>query len=153
MSSEPIVILLAEDDLGHAKLIEKNLKRAGFVNEVVHVPDGRQALDYIECRGAFAGRTPNGPLLLVLDINMPQVDGVEVLRRVKSDPKTDKFPVIMLTTTDDPREVQRCYELGCSVYITKPVAYEAFVEAIQRLGLFLQVVTVLREDAVRKGGA
>lgn len=153
MSSEPIVILLAEDDLGHARLVEKNLKRAGFVNEVVHVIDGRQALDYVECQGKFAGRSHNGPLLLVLDINMPQIDGIEVLRRIKGDPRTDKFPVIMLTTTDDPREVQRCYDLGCSVYITKPVDYEAFVEAIRRLGLFLQVVTVLREDEVRKGSA
>jgi CheY-like chemotaxis protein len=150
MNNDPIVILLAEDDEGHAKLVEKNLRRAGFVNDVVHVPNGRQALDYVHRRGLFASRNPNGPLLLVLDINMPLIDGVEVLRQVKADPSTDKLPVIMLTTTDDPREVSRCYELGCSVYITKPVAYESFVEAVRRLGLFLQVVTVLREDELRK---
>ncbi|HLJ10881.1 MAG TPA: response regulator [Planctomycetaceae bacterium] len=150
MNNTPIVILLAEDDSGHAKLVERNLKRGGFVNEVVHVPDGRQALDYVFAEGRYAGRTRNGPLLLVLDINMPQVDGVEVLRRIKSDPATDKLPVIMLTTTDDPREVARCYEFGCSVYVTKPVAYDAFVEAIHRLGLFLQVVTVPREDGTQK---
>ena len=73
---------------------------------------------------------------------MPRVDGVEVLRQLKSDPQTALVPVIMLTTTDDPREIQRCYELGCSVYITKPVDYQAFVEAINRLGLFLQVVRI-----------
>ena len=74
-------------------------------------------------------------MLLLLDIKMPRVDGVEVLRQLKSDPQTALVPVIMLTTTDDPREIQRCYELGCSVYITKPVDYQAFVEAINRLGL------------------
>ena len=73
---------------------------------------------------------------------MPRVDGVEVLRQIKADPRTALIPVIMLTTTDDPREIQRCYELGCSVYITKPVDYQGFVEAIKRLGLFLQVVRV-----------
>jgi CheY-like chemotaxis protein len=142
MPSQPLVIVLAEDDPGHASLVRKNLKRSGIVNEVVHVPDGRQALDYVRREGDFAGRGPAGPLLLVLDINMPRVDGVEVLRQVKADPATAKVPVIMLTTTDDPREVERCYELGCSVYVTKPVEYEPFVEAIQRLGLFLQVVAV-----------
>jgi CheY-like chemotaxis protein len=77
---------------------------------------------------------------------MPRVDGVEVLRRLKSDPKTDQIPVIVLTTTDDPREIRRCYELGCNSYITKPVEYDRFVEAIRRLGLFLSIVKVPRED-------
>jgi CheY-like chemotaxis protein len=150
MINEPISILLAEDDEGHARLVQKNLQRAGFVNDVVHVTDGRQALDFVYARDGFSDRKSNGPLLLVLDINMPQLDGVEVLRQIKSDPTTERFPVIMLTTTDDPREVERCYGLGCSVYITKPVAYESFVEAVRRLGLFLQVVTVPCEDALRK---
>src|SRR5205823_2243720 len=78
--------------------------------------------------------------VLLLDINMPRVDGVEVLRRLKSDPRTAMLPVIMLTTTDDPREVEKCYQIGCNVYITKPVEYDAFVEAVKRLGFFLQVV-------------
>ena len=88
------------------------------------------------------GKTSGLPKLFLLDIKMPRVDGVEVLRQLKSDPETAVVPVIMLTTTDDPREIQRCYELGCSVYITKPVNYQAFVEAVTRLGLFLQVVRV-----------
>ena len=147
MAAEPLIILLAEDDEGHAYLIRQNLEAAGIANEVVHVPDGQEALDYVRCQGAYAGRVPNGPLLLLLDINMPRVDGVEVLRRLKADPKTVELPVIMLTTTDDPREVKRCYELGCSSYVTKPVEYEKFVEAIRRLGLFLAIVQVPREDA------
>jgi CheY-like chemotaxis protein len=142
-----MVILLAEDDEGHALLVQKNIARAGIVNQVVHVADGQQALDYVRREGKFANRAVGGPLLVVLDINMPRVDGVEVLTRVKADEATAKIPIIMLTTTDDPREVQRCYEAGCSVYVTKPVEYDAFVEAIKRLGLFLQVVQIPPEKA------
>ena len=142
-----LVILLAEDDEGHAYLVQQNLLDAGLSNRVVHVKDGQEALDYIHCTGAYSDRTPDGPLLLLLDINMPRVDGVEVLRRMKADPDTSELPVIMLTTTDDPREVKRCYELGCSSYVTKPVEYDRFVEAVRRLGLFLAIVRVPVEDA------
>ena len=145
MVSEPLAIVLAEDDEGHATLVQRNLKRAGVANSIIHVPDGRQALDYVRRQGEFANRPNAGFLLLVLDINMPRVDGVEVLRQLKEDENTAKIPVIMLTTTDDPREVNRCYELGCSVYVTKPVEYEAFVEAVRRLGLLLQIVEVPAE--------
>jgi CheY-like chemotaxis protein len=147
MPTEPLGILLAEDDEGHANLIQRNLRRAGIANEVFHVKDGQEALDYIRRQGMYVGRATNGPFLLLLDINMPRVDGVEVLRLVRADERLAKIPVIMLTTTDDPREVQRCYELGCSVYITKPVAYEEFIEAIKRLGLFLAIVRVPAERA------
>jgi CheY-like chemotaxis protein len=147
MANEPMVILLAEDDEGHALLVQRNIARAGIVNQVLHVSDGQQALDYVRREGKFADRPMGGPLLVVLDINMPRVDGVEVLTRVKADEATTKIPVIMLTTTDDPREIERCYQAGCSVYVTKPVEYDAFVEAIKRLGLFLQVVQVPPEKA------
>jgi CheY-like chemotaxis protein len=140
MNSERLLILLAEDDDGHASLIRRNLKRAGVINDVVRVRDGQEALDYLK---EIRHRTDEGnsiPLLILLDINMPRVSGLEVLRDVKSDPRTSVIPVIMLTTTDDPREVHRCYESGCSVYLTKPVQYEQFVEAIKRLGLFLEII-------------
>ena len=140
MAAEPIMIVLVEDDDGHANLVERNLKRAGVSNGIQRLKDGQEALDFIHGVGDFAGRNLNKPMLLLLDIKMPRVDGVEVLRQLKSNSQTALVPVIMLTTTDDPREIQRCYELGCSVYITKPVDYQAFVEAINRLGLFLQVV-------------
>ncbi len=146
MSNTAVTILLAEDDLGHASLIQRNLKRNGFINDVIHVTDGQQALEFLRCEGEFAGRKPGGPLLLVLDINMPRVDGIEVLAAVKQDSQLAKLPVIILTTTDDPREVARCYELGCNVYIRKPIEYDRLVDALQRVGLFLQVVTLLRED-------
>ena len=141
MAVEPLSIVLAEDDDGHATLIQLNLERAGLANGFVRLRDGQEALDYIRGEGAYAGQ-PHGAILLLLDINMPKVDGVEVLRLLKADPRTNPIPVIVLTTTDDPREIQRCYQLGCNVYITKPVDYQAFIEAIRRLGLFLQVVKV-----------
>jgi CheY-like chemotaxis protein len=142
MLDESLVILLAEDDEGHAALVRRNLKRAGIANTIVHVPDGRAALDFVRCEGEHAERTQNVPLLLLLDINMPRLDGIEALRQLKADEETKRVPVIMLTTTDEPREIARCYDLGCSVYIAKPVEYDRFVEAIRQLGLFLQVVQV-----------
>jgi CheY-like chemotaxis protein len=102
MAAEELVILMAEDDDGHAYLVEQNLRDAGVSNRIVRAPDGQAALDFIHSRGAFAGRVPGGPLLVLLDINMPLADGVEVLRQLKRDPATAQLPVIMLTTTDDP---------------------------------------------------
>lgn len=142
MNTEALTIVLAEDDDGHAHLIHKNLQRAGLVNGFIRVRDGREALDLVKGEGEHPGPGLSGKCLLLLDINMPRVDGVEVLRQIKADPKMALTPVIMLTTTDDPREIERCYGLGCNVYITKPVEYSQFVEAIQQLGLFLQVVKV-----------
>jgi CheY-like chemotaxis protein len=146
MKNQELVILLVEDDEGHAYLIRQNLQDAGVANRIVHLPNGQEALDYVHRRGRHAGRVPAGPLLVLLDINMPLVTGEEVLRQLKADPTTDQLPVVVLTTTDDPREVRRCYELGCNCYVTKPVDYDRFVEAIRRLGLFLSIVQVPRED-------
>jgi CheY-like chemotaxis protein len=150
-----LTILLVEDDAGHAKLVERNLKRAGVVNEIVWVPDGQDALDYVRQTGAFLNRPAGGSLLVLLDINMPRVDGIEVLQQLKGSDDTNRIPVIMLSTTDDPREIKRCYELGCSVYVSKPVAYEAFVEAVKRLGLFLTIVQIPQEQlsSLSSGGA
>ena len=142
MTNEHLVILLAEDDDGHAQLIQRNLKRAGVANEIVRVRDGQEAIDYLRGEGAYAGHPPDAPLLVLLDINMPRVDGIGVLTAIKADPKLVQHPVIMLTTTDDPREVDRCYHLGCSVYITKPVQYQDFVDALTRLGMFLEIIKV-----------
>lgn len=144
MTTEEVTIVLAEDDEGHAALIQRNLRRAGIANEIIHLRDGQEALDFIRRRGEYAHRVPDAPLLL-LDIRMPRVDGVEVLRLLKGDPATAPVPVIMLTTTDDPREIQHCYELGCSVYVIKPVPYEQLTEALRRLGMFLSIVRVPQE--------
>jgi len=99
-------------------------------------------LDFFFKRGPGPASEPNQMYLVLLDIRMPKVDGIEVLRRLKGDPELHKLPVIMLTTTDDIREVERCHQLGCNVYIQKPVDYEKFAEAIRRLGLFVMLLLV-----------
>ena len=100
--------------------------------------------------GQYLGCDDNGCLVILLDINMPKVDGVEVLRQLKASEVTKKIPVMMLTTTDDPREIERCYGLGCSVYVTKPVEYENFREAVQQLGLFLQFVQLPDQSLISR---
>ncbi len=137
-----VVILIAEDDSGHARLIEKNLARAGLHNPVQRFPHGQAVLDFLFRRGPGRHRERDTPYLLLLDIRMPQVDGIEVLRQIKADPELRKVPVIMLTTTDDPREVERCHSIGCSSYIVKPVDYDKFAEAIKSLGLYISLVEV-----------
>ncbi len=143
---QEVNIILAEDDEGHASLIMKNLKRAGFKNNILHFKDGQEVLDFLFMRGEGPNRIFGKSYLLLLDIRMPKVDGVEVLRQIKKDPELCKMPVIMVTTTDDPREVDHCHKLGCSIYVTKPVDYEKFVDAVKKLGLFLTVIKVPQID-------
>ena len=141
MKKEP-VILIVEDDEGHAILIRQNLEAAGLSNRMEHFRDGQAVLDFFFKENARRQGEPEQTYLVLLDIRMPKVDGIEVLRRIKSDPELHKLPVIMLTTTDDAREVERCHQLGCNVYIQKPVDYDKFAEAIQRLGLFVTLLLV-----------
>ncbi len=137
-----VVILVAEDDEGHAGLIRKNLARAGIANQLLHFKDGQAIVDFLFRHGEGAQRQDGIPYVLLLDIRMPKLDGTEVLKLIKADEELRKIPVIMITTTDDPREVEKCHAIGCSNYITKPVDYDAFVNAIRQLGLFLAVVQV-----------
>jgi CheY-like chemotaxis protein len=142
MIDDELVIIVTEDDEGHALLIIKNLRRAGIKNEILHFRNGQEALDFLLQKSNGRNRMKNTPYLLLLDIQMPNVDGTEVLRQIKRHEELRKIPAIMVTTTDDPREIEKCYELGCSVYITKPVSYDKFIDAIKRLGLFIMVVEV-----------
>jgi CheY-like chemotaxis protein len=139
---QDVTILLVEDDPGHVRLIEKNLRRANIKNEIAFATNGQEALDYLFCEGEYANKKPLSHPLVLLDLNLPMLDGYQVLERMKTDERTKRIPVVILTTTDDPREVVRCYELGCNVYITKPVDYAQFSEAIRKLGLFLMVVVI-----------
>ena len=133
-----VSILIVEDDDGHADLIQTNLERAGFKNTTLRFRDGQEVLDFL-----FKGEAKNkSAYLMLLDINMPRVDGIEVLRRVKDSELYKAIPVIMLTTTDDPIEVQHCHELGCNNYVAKPVDYDAFINAVRQLGLFLKIVEI-----------
>jgi CheY-like chemotaxis protein len=140
VSDPQVQILLIEDDDGHAILVERNLRRAGITNGFTRLSDGAEALDYFFGPQAAEQNRDLTNLVVLLDLNMPKIGGTEVLERMKSSAATASLPIIILTTTDDPREIRRCYELGCNVYITKPVAYDAFIEAIRRLGFFLQIV-------------
>jgi CheY-like chemotaxis protein len=142
MATMEVTILLVEDDPGHARLVEKNLRRSGIRNTIVVLSDGQQAVDYLFSEGEYSSVPQSMPTLVLLDLNLPVLDGYQVLERIKVDDRTRHIPVVVLTTTDDNREVARCYELGCNIYITKPVEYDQFSEAIRKLGLFLTVVTV-----------
>jgi len=148
-NKKEVTILIAEDDDGHAELICDNLQDAGIHNPMIRFRNGQEALDFFfgpqsgqEMVHDAPRRVPGRAYMLLLDIRMPKVDGVEVLRQIKADPELKNLPVIMLTTTDDPREIRNCYELGCSCYVTKPVDYKQFSEMMVRLGLFLLVVQV-----------
>jgi len=135
-------VLIAEDDDGHAALIEKNLRRAGMEKPCHRLRDGQETLEYFLGPGNIQqGKTAHGYLLL-LDINLPRVNGIEVLRRMKEHEVLKRIPVLMLSTTDNPQEVEACHSIGCNFYLTKPTEPETFAQAIIRLGSFLDIVTV-----------
>jgi len=142
MTSEPanITILLAEDDEGHAELIREQLRSAGISNAIMRFRDGCKLLDYLATEGRRTSLPDGHGFLLLLDIVMPGMGGLEVLRRIKADKQWQNLPVIMLTTTDDPREIESCYTLGCNCYITKPMEFERFARTLQKIGLSLLVV-------------
>ncbi|WP_439815575.1 response regulator [Zavarzinia sp. CC-PAN008] len=139
-TSNAVTIIMIEDDVGHARLIEKNIRRAGVSNTVLPFENGTLALAHLF--GTEGGARPTGPLLFLLDLNLPDMSGVDILKKIKDSEELRRFPVIVLTTTDDQTEIQRCYDLGCNVYITKPVNYDSFANAIRQLGLFLSVIQV-----------
>ena len=141
-ASRPVTIVMVEDDDGHARLIERNIRRAGVNNEIVPFTDGTTALKYLLGSDGSGEVSKNRALLVLLDLNLPDMSGVDILAKVKSNPHTRLSPVVILTTTDDEREIKRCYDLGANVYITKPVDYDAFANAIRQLGLFFSVMQV-----------
>jgi CheY-like chemotaxis protein len=138
----PVTILMIEDDEGHARLIERNIRRAGVNNEILPFTDGTSALAYLLGPDGSGTVSAGRHLLVLLDLNLPDMRGIDILAKVKDNPHLKRSPVVVLTTTDDEREIQRCYDLGCNVYITKPVNYEGFANAIRQLGLFFSVMQV-----------
>lgn len=137
-----VMILIAEDDDGHAGLIRRNLLRAGIANQIIRFHDGQEVIDFFFSNDGPQQWKSGEAYILLLDIRMPKLDGIVVLEKIKAHQELCKIPVIMITTTDDPREVEKCHQLGCNNYITKPVEYDSFVNAIRQLGLFLTVVQV-----------
>lgn len=141
-ASTELSILIAEDDDGHAELIREHLQDAGIHNPLIRFQNGQEVWDFLSDNKDLPSNGCRLAYLLLLDIRMPKMDGIQVLQRVKADPCLRALPVIMLTTTNDPREIQGCYDLGCNCYITKPVQYERFSEAIRQLGLFISIIQV-----------
>lgn len=139
---KPVTIIMVEDDEGHARLIEKNIRRAGVNNEIVPFANGTSALEFLLGADGSGEVSAGKQLLVLLDLNLPDMTGVDILAKIKANPHTKRSPVVVLTTTDDSREIQRCYDLGANVYITKPVNYEGFANAIRQLGLFFSVIQV-----------
>ena len=140
--AKPVTIIMIEDDEGHARLIEKNIRRAGVSNEIVPFVNGTDALRYLLGANGSGEASAGRQLLVLLDLNLPDMTGVDILEMVKNNVHTKRSPVVVLTTTDDEREIQRCYDLGANVYITKPVDYDGFANAIRQLGLFFSVMQV-----------
>ena len=140
--NNPVTIIMIEDDEGHARLIERNIRRSGVNNEIVPFTNGTAAVDYLFGQDGTAAARKGEALLILLDLNLPDMTGIDILKRIKENRFLKSTPVVVLTTTDDSHEIKRCYELGCNVYITKPVNYESFANAIRQLGLFFSVIQV-----------
>jgi CheY-like chemotaxis protein len=148
-----VLIVMIEDDEGHARLIEKHIRRAGVTNDIVGFRDGASALAFLLGEGdrhpseTGPGRMkPGAPCLILLDLNLPDMTGIDILARIKGDAHLRRSPTVVLTTADDQREIQRCYDLGANIYITKPLIYENFANAIRQLGLFLSVMQIPEAD-------
>jgi len=138
----PVTIIMIEDDEGHARLIERNIRRSGVNNEIIPFTNGTDAVKYLLGADGTGLDHKGRALLILLDLNLPDMTGIDILKLVKQNSFLKSAPVVILTTTDDSQEIKRCYELGCNVYITKPVNYENFANAIRQLGLFFSVIQV-----------
>lgn len=129
-------ILLVEDNPKDVELILEALDGHHLVNRVVHAKDGVEAVEYLHCQGEYLNRTPGNPAVVILDIKMPRMDGIEVLRYIRSDPMLKKIPVVMLTSSREQQDLIQSYDLGTNAYVVKPVMFSKFVEAVQQLGVF-----------------
>lgn len=137
MTDQEVEILLVEDNATDAELTTRALKKHNLVNKLVWVKDGAEALDFIFATGVYAGRNiNNGPKVVLLDLRLPKIDGLEVLRRIKSDERTKIIPVVVVTSSKDEKDIVESYKLGVNSYVSKPVEFEAFVKAVTDLGLY-----------------
>jgi two-component system response regulator len=140
---EQVEILLAEDSEADAEMTIRALRRKNLANHLVWVKDGAEALDFIFRRGAYASRPPGAPKLVLLDLKMPKVDGIEVLRQVKADEQTRTIPVVMLTSSAEERDMIASYSLGANSYVVKPVDFAKFVEEVAAAGCYWMLVNRL----------
>ncbi len=133
MSRAPASIIVVDDDDGHCELVSRNLRRGGIGNPLVALTDGAAALDYVFRRAAHADRPRDADVLMLLDINMPGISGIEVLRQIRADPNNRRLAVLMLTTAENSREVDQCHHYGCDRYVTKSVEPARLIEAVRCL--------------------
>ncbi len=133
-------ILLVEDNPHDLELTLIALEKSQLANEVIIARDGAEALDYLQCRGEHAGRQAGNPTVVLLDLKLPKVDGLEVLKEIRSTPALKSIPVVMLTSSKEEQDLLRSYELGVNAYVVKPVDFEEFVRAIADLGIFWAVL-------------
>lgn len=137
MLSHAIEILLVEDNPRDAELTMRALRRSNLSNRVCHLKDGEQALEYVFGEGSYAGRDVNdAPSVILLDLKLPKVNGIEVLRRLKNDERTRCTPVVVLTSSHEDRDLAECYRLGANSYIVKPVEFDSFIKAVTDLSLY-----------------
>jgi len=144
-------ILLAEDNEHDVELTLSALSESRLANEVVVVRDGAEALDYLYRRGQYQQREEGNPVVVLLDLKMPKVDGLEVLRRVKQDDALRQIPVVMLTSSREENDLVESYRLGVNAYVVKPVEFNRFVQAVRELGVFWAVINEAPPGSVRKG--
>jgi two-component system response regulator len=143
-------ILLVEDSVRDAELILDALEGNNLANEIVHVRDGAEALDYLFRRGPFTGRSEDQPALLLLDLKLPKVDGLEVLRQIKGDAALKMIPVVMMTSSREEQDVVRSYELGVNAYVVKPLKFQDFVDAVRQVSGFWAVLNEVPERLRRE---
>lgn len=141
MDAPPNTILLVEDDLGQADLIRINLELGNVTQDIVHVTDGQQALDFILRSGPFEGR-PAGSVLVLLDLKLPVLDGIEFLREVKGRWDSRQTPVLVFAAESNPRLIAQCYELGCSLYFPKPLAVEDYISTVEKMAQVIRVASL-----------
>lgn len=142
MSYDNVEILFAEDSIDDAALTIRALSKSGFTNKLYHVKDGAEALDFIYCKGIYASRNiKEHPKLMLLDLKMPKVSGMQVLEKVKSDPNLKSIPVVILTSSKEDPDVEKCYALGANSYIVKPVESNNFFNAIKEIGLYWMILS------------
>ena len=141
MTNENIEILIIEDNITDAEMTIRALRKSNLANHVLHLKDGEEGLDYRFCRGKYSERNiENCPKVILLDLKMPKVNGIEVLQEIKSDERTKSIPVVVLTSSKEDPDIKTCYKLGVNSYVVKPVVFDSFAKAVSELGLYWMII-------------
>jgi two-component system response regulator len=134
-----VEILLVEDSVADAEMTQRTLKKRGIANDIAWVKDGVEALEFLFCEGQYANRQPGHPKLVLLDLKMPRMDGLQVLEKMKQDPRTRAIPVVMMTSSREEGDMLNSYQLGVNSYIVKPVSFDEFAETVAQVGMYWMI--------------